>query len=67
MPSESVTNFEKFWLEGMKNAEVLQHLHFHKSSAASSSGKGGPPGDQETKFAKVCNQLQNMQTGMHRG
>ena len=66
MPLESATNFEKFWLEGMKCAEVLQHLHFHKSGAASSSGKGSSdsPGEQDGKLAKVRGQMQQMHEQM---
>ena len=66
MPTESLTNFEKFWLEGMKSTDVLHHLHFQKSSAASSSGKGGAASSSEAdnKLAKVRNQIQNMQTEM---
>ena len=65
MPAESATNFEKYWLEGMRSTEVLQHLHFHKSSGASSSGKGGPsPGGQEDKLAKVRKQMENMSEEM---
>ena len=55
LPGESTTNFEKFWLEGMRSTEVLQHLHFHKSSLASSSSRGAPvlSGEAETKLAKL--------------
>ena len=64
MPTERSTNFEKFWKEGMAHTEVLQHLHFHKSSGATSSGMGGAAPSGEDKLAKVRNQLQQMQEQM---
>ena len=66
MPGESKTNFEKFWLQGMQHTDVLQHLHFHKTSVPPSSGKGGPApaGDQQDKLAKVRGQMQHMQEQM---
>ena len=57
MPGRSRTNFEKFWLQGIEHTEVLQHLHFHKSSAP-------PAGDQQDKLTRVRSQIQNMQEQM---
>ena len=68
MPGESLTNFEKFWLEGMRHTEVLQHLHFQKSSGASSSGKGGsaPPGSPDSILVKKLDHMNNEMQGLKR-
>ena len=65
MPGESKTNFEKFWLQGMQHTDVLQHLHFQKSSAGS-SGKGGaaPPGETDGRLAKKQQVIDNMKMEM---
>ena len=61
---ETKTHFEKMWLLGMQHTDVLQHLHFHKTSAPPPSGKGnpGPSGDQQ--LAKVRSQMQHIQEQM---
>ena len=67
MPGEKITNFEKFWLEGMRHTDVLQHLHFQKSSAGS-SGKGGaaPPSDADGKLAKKLDIMREEMQGLKR-
>ena len=65
MPGERITNFEKYWLEGMRHTEVLQHLHFQKSGAGS-SGKGGgaPPIETDSRLAKKQSVIDHMKIEM---
>ena len=64
MPEGDKTNFEKFWLEGMKDTTVLQHLHFHKGVAFSPAHRNASSssGDVESqKLSKLRSQLQGAQ------
>ena len=64
MPGEEQTNFQKFWLEGMKHTDVLQHLHFHKGGGSSPQGSSSSSagGADNTKLSKLRSQLAHAQT-----